>query len=527
VSDPEEPELPHGPTDAVFLTPEELELLTPDELDAYEQYLRATNEAWTLTPKQQLAEELITTGKVDLLGYGGAAGGGKSEWLLWHAYHLALRVPQTRCLLLRSVFPELRRSLIARSQQKFDQAKCRYFPGDKEWRFGNGSVIEFGYLDSDDDVYQYKSAEYDFIGFDEGTEFSEFAFDYLRSRARTPTWKYRLGARPHIAIGTNPGGPGHGWFKRRMVTPTNYGEDVIEVEVLDPITREVAGTRRTAFVPATLLDNPHIDPDYKLNLMMLPEVEMRQLLYGDWDTFSGQFFADWNNSLHVCRPFAIPTTWPRFRAIDYGYAAPFACLWFAVDLDGGVWAYREAYSTGLTATQQADRIVELSRTGGGRAEKIDYTVADPSVWAKQGTGVSIASQYRSRGVICKKAMNARVDGWSRVRDWLRPDPARGVTIDGTLIPQPQLRVFPACENLVRTLPDLVLDPDKPEDVKDGQEDHAADALRYGAMSRPRSSKPLIPGPADTSLEARMRQHLEQLGREHKRPVHEVLGRVHV
>jgi hypothetical protein len=95
------------------------------------------------------------------------------------------------------------------------------------------------------------------------------------------------------------------------------------------------------------------------------------------------------------------------------------------------------------------------------------------------------------------------------------------------MPQPQLKVFPACDNLIRTLPDLILDPDKPEDVKDGQEDHAADALRYGAMSRPRTTMPHPAKPPDTSLEAKLREHLEATARERRRPVHEVLGRIHV
>lgn len=41
-----------------------------------------------------------------------------------------------------------------------------------------------------------------------------------------------------------------------------------------------------------------------------------------------------------------------------------------------------------------------------------------------------------------------------------------------------------CENLIRTLPLLTYDAQDAEDVSDACEDHAAEALRYGLMSRP-------------------------------------------
>lgn len=517
------------PGELVLLTDEELRLLGPEELAAYLAYLEHEAGAWVLTGKQRVAEDL--TADCHEVGYGGAAGGGKSDWGLWHVYHLSMKYPRHRSLVLRTVLPELRRSLIARSLQKFDQSNknCWYRPGEKEWHFANGSVIEFGYLDKDDDVYQYKSAEYDCIFFDEATELSEFGFGYLRSRCRTTTLKRRLGVRPHIIAATNPGGKGHGWFKRHFVKATNYGERIAEVEVKDPITDRVAGVRKVGFVPATLLDNPHIDPEYKLNLLSLPsEVERRQLLYGDWDVFAGQFFDQFSYPVHVVRPFAIPSWWTRTRGIDYGFAAPFACLWVTFDPDGWGYVYREAYERRLTAYQQADLVLERSKQADGRPEDIAYTVADPSIWTRQGSGDSIAGQYRSRGLIARKAKNARKDGWSCVREWIRPawpDPEGRVDANGVGLLLPRLRMFPSCENLLRTLPELIHDKDDPEDLDTTQEDHAADALRYDLMSRPRLPKPDV-SPKALSEDERIWKEMAELAaaKAGGRGLHPVLGR---
>jgi hypothetical protein len=507
----------------VLLSEEELAHLTEAELEEYHEYLKAelTTERWELQPKQQRAEDL--TRECDEVGYGGAAGGGKSDWGLWHIYELSKRVPKHRSLVLRTVLPELKRTLIARSLEKFDPAEAHYRPGDKEWRFENGSVIEFGYLDKDDDVYQYKSAEYDCIFFDEATELSAFQYDYLKSRCRTTRWKRSLGAWPHIINATNPGGKGHGWYKERFVVGTGHGERVNTVEFEDPITKRIAGTRSLGFVPATLHDNAFIDPGYKLNLLALGGVEMRQLYLGDWDVFAGQFFDQWTHGLHVIRPFTIPKQWRRFRGIDYGYAAPFACLWLAIDPEGLVYVYRENYETRLTARQQA----MLVRGSESPAEKIDYTVADPSIWAKQGSGESVAQQYRAAGLLTRKAKNARVDGWSQVREHLRPQVPMPDPAGGEELIIPRLRVFPGCENLIRTLPLMLHDKDRPEDLDTDLEDHAVDALRYALMSRPRIAKPKEDRRRNRTLEEQMAEDLDDLvaSRAANNARHPVMGKL--
>ena len=499
-----------------LLSPAQIAALDDDELELYEQLLEAEAKDWVLTPRQQMAEDLA--GQVDCLLYGGAAGGGKTDWLVWHADQLSRRYPGHSTLALRRTFPQLKDSLMRRSIEKIDQDGADYKVGEKEWVYDNGSTIRFGYCDAEDDYRHYLSAEYDCVLFEELTEFSRLQFQMLRSRCRTTARKRAMGIRPHVAAATNPGQVGHEWVKDFFVKATNHGERIATQTI------EALGQRKeltVGFVPARVSDNPHIDPDYIFNLASLPDIQRRQYLDGDWDIFEGQYFTEWSNDVHVVPPFAVPPFWHRIRGLDYGFAAPFCCLWGAIDPDGNIWIYREAYSKGLTATEQGKVVVERSTMRDGEAvrpEKIDYSVADPSIWNRTGTGLSIAQQYQAAGLHCRKAMNARVDGWSRVRDWLRasPDPAN---------PRfgPTLRVFSTCENLIRTLPLMIFDDTHPEDLDTNLEDHAADALRYLLMSRPRH--PLAQQRKAGTLDEKVWEQVRQHDLPKRGPVHPVLGRL--
>ena len=97
----------------LLLSDEEFGLLTGDEQEAYLDALGGLADEFGLSGKQVVAEEV--SGRVDELLYGGSAGGGKSEWLIEHVLRLSLGSPGHQALVLRSSFPELRRTLIRRS----------------------------------------------------------------------------------------------------------------------------------------------------------------------------------------------------------------------------------------------------------------------------------------------------------------------------------------------------------------------------------------------------------------------------
>jgi phage terminase large subunit len=494
----------------LFLTDDQLSALTPAELAQYQALLERLDDEWTLHPKQARAE--AEAAEVDEVLFGGAAGGGKTDWMLYHAHGQCQRYAGYKVLALRRTFPQLKDSLIRRSLEKFrDKRVCKYMVGEKEWRYANGSTIRFGFCDTDEDVRHYLSTEYDLIVFEELTEFTERQYMLVRSRNRTTARQRAAGVRPHTIAATNPGQVGHTWVKRRFVLPTDYGEHRSE-QVVEAYGRRKKAT--VAFVPAKVSDNPSMDPDYVFNLAQLPDIERRQYLDGDWDVFEGQFFTEFDRAAHVVAPFAVPEEWTRITGVDYGFGKPFCCLWVAIDWDANAWVYRELYGPGLTATAQGRRMAEASVLDNGKPERHYGRYADPSVWTRQGHGISIAAMYRDAGFGCKKAMNARRDGWSRVRDYLRGD--------GSLEGGSSLRIFETCTNLIRTIPEMIFDRTDAEDLDTKLEDHAVDALRYALMARPPRKRRAPERLNDPDVD----DYLDELVRSRARgDKHPVLGRM--
>lgn len=458
-----------------------LKVATDDELaflyDALEELAGGSGD-WQLQERQQIAEAHALSGEVFEVLYGGAAGGGKSEWLLYHFYHLAKNYPGFSGLILRRTFPELRRSLILRSWALFDRSLARYNVGDHTWYFHNGSVLEFGYCETDKDVFQYQSAEYDAVGFDELTQFeTDFAWTYLASRCRTTVRKSMAGMpAPHMVAGTNPGGVGGMWVKERWIDPVPPNVVNKAVIYLDEgESREVG----RVFVPAKLADNRYVNrTQYRIALANLSDTLRAQLEDGSWDVVEGQYFDEWDREVHVVKPFAIPDWWERLGGYDFGFAAPACHLWAAIGLDGQIVVYREMYGSRLSIAEQAERILTPERADPATdkpAERLGLRIADPSIWTRTGAGPPIADQFADQGVVFRKANNARVDGWMRLRQYLRVNEATGA---------PHLVIFENCTNLIRTLPMLVHSDTRPEDLNTKQEDHAADALRYLVMTRP-------------------------------------------
>ncbi len=401
------------------------------------------------------------------IGLGGARGPGKS-----HATFAQVglddcqRQPNLKVLFLRKIQKTAGESME-------DLAATVYAHTDADIKkqridFGNGSRILVGGFLYPNQIMKYIGVEYDVIVVEEATSLTEDIITKLRGSLRTskPHW------RPRVYLTTNPGGVGLLWFKSNFVMP--YRHDMTDH-------RFIGG--RTCFFPGVYKDNPFLNDSYIDYLEGIQGNLGKAWREGDWDVFEGMAFPNWNYDIHTIEPFTIPTHWPKWRAVDWGRAAPFACLWAAKDLDiGRIYLYREAYETGLSDTQQA-RLIRLMTPPD---EIIRTTYADPSMWTKKSRKeqfYSTADEYRDEGVILTRADNDRLMGVRKINNLL------GLLPDG----KPGLQVFRSMDNFIRTFPALPTDELRPEDVDTDSEDHLFDALKYllsntKAIKKPKEKK---------------------------------------
>lgn len=419
---------------------------------------------FTITEKQQ---QFINATANEVM-FGGAAGGGKSYGQLIDMFQFALKYPGSKQLILRRTFPELNMSLIRVAQELFPQAVFKYNSASHTGRFINGSMVDFGYCDSENDVYRYQSAEFDVIRFDELTHFTEYMYTYLMSRVR--------GANDfpkQVKSSTNPGGVGHTWVKKRFVTPAVPGTQFETPE----------GSR--IFIPSKVTDNVFLmreDPDYLRRLENLDEEDRRMLRDGDWDVNQGAYFGEFSRNVHVVEPFVVPYHWRRYRALDYGLDM-LACYWIALDIYGRAFVYRELHEPNVIITDAAEKIKSMTLPG----EKITATYAPPDLMnRRQDTGKSVFQTFAENGVPLVRASNNRVQGWYGMKEWLHPfDDEQGNKIAA-------LRIFNTCTALIEDIPALLHDKHDPNDVdtEPHEHTHGPDAIRYFISGRP-SPTPVV------------------------------------
>jgi len=414
-----------------------------------------------------------------------SAGGGKSYAILADPLRYITH-PQFSGLILRHTTEELR-ELIWKSQELYPKIIPNIVWSERkmQWSVPNGGRLWMSYLDRDEDVLRYQGLAFSWIGFDELTQWhTPFAYNYMRSRLRTAAADLPI----YMRSTTNPGGPGHAWVKKMFIDPAPAGKSfwATDIETGKPLTYPKGHSRegeflfKRKFIPAMLTDNPYLadSGDYETMLLSLPEHQRKQLLEGNWDVAEGAAFPEFNRSVHVVEPFDIPNSWAKFRACDYGYGSFSAVIWFAVTPSDQLIIYRELYVSKVLAKDLAHMVLEAERNDG----VIRYGVLDSSCWAKRGdTGPSIAETMIMEGCRWRPAdrsAGSRVAGKQMLHRRLQSDP---------FTEQPRMVITSNCVNTIAQLPIIPLDKKNPEDIDTKSVDHLYDAIRYGIMSRPRSS----------------------------------------
>lgn len=269
--------------------------------------------------------------------YGGAAGGGKSDALLMGALQY-VDIPKYSAIIFRKTLADLNLpgALIDRSMEWLSNTDAIF--RNNAWQFPSGAILQFGYLRDELAKYRYQGAEFQYIGFDELTQFYEDDYLYLRSRlrrSRCPTHSGNVmdgvacplpddptcpSCREYGAISrvplrmraaANPGGLGHLWVKKRFdIGPWIESSDARGRPIYKTIQGKTAFIGRNArrpFVPAVLADNPYLDQlEYRDSLRELDPVTREQLLNGDWSVSAdGRFKKVWARYYSTNPPYVI------------------------------------------------------------------------------------------------------------------------------------------------------------------------------------------------------------------------------
>ena len=422
--------------------------------------------------RAQPKQTLFLKDKHRHIAYGGARGGGKSWAVRTKSKLLAFRYPGIKILIVRKTYKELQNNHIEQLTAEL-AGFAKYNRSDKMFRFPNGSTISFGYCANEGDLGQYQGAEYDVVFIDEAGQLQE---SWIRKINLCVRGTNGFPKRTYYTL--NPGGPGHAYFKRVFVD-RNFNPDEDPDDYF--------------FIQAKVEDNKALmdtQPDYLRELENLPPTLRAAWKDGRWDVYEGQFFEDFRDVpehykdrrwTHVIEPFEIPDGWTICRSYDFGYGKPFSCAWWAVDYDGTIYRIMELYGCTRTPNEgvkwtpdkQFEEIHKTEMQHPWLKGKTIIGVADPAIW-DASRGESVADTAARYGVYFTKGDNERIAGWMQCHYRLQFDE------DG----YPRMYVFSTCRAFIRTIPLLIYDEHKVEDLDTTMEDHVADEWRYFCMSRP-------------------------------------------
>lgn len=444
------------------------------------------------TPNQK--QVLFLTDKHRHVGFGGARGGGKSWSVRAKAVLLAAKHPGIHIMIVRKTFPELIANHIRPLKELLRIGApgnpIKYNDSRKEISFPNGSLILFKYCDTESDVDRFQGTEVDVLFIDESTQMSEEQIKKLNACVRGTN-----GLVKRTYYTCNPGGKGHSYIKRIFIDKDYVGGERPE---------------DYSFIQSRVYDNTAMMtayPEYVHELESLPEALRKAWLEGDWNAFVGQVFAEWRNDpqhyqdrrwTHVIDDFHLDDSCKIFRGFDFGYSKPFAVVWIAIDYYGRMFLFKEYYGctrqpdTGIQMEPReiARKIREIENTDPFLKGKTIRGIADPAIW-QNTTGESISDMMMREGVYFSKGDHTRLAGLMQLHYRFAFD-SMGI---------PMLYVFKSCTNVIRTLPVLIYDEKRPEDVDTTMEDHLYDAIRYVCMENPLNPKPVetVTPPAEDPL----------------------------
>ena len=482
----------------------------------------------------------LSTGDVYELLFGGEAGPGKTKCLTAEALRQVFH-PRYRAIIFRRTNDELEQ-VRDEAQQMYPASGGVSTDRGNTWIFPRGSKIFLRYMQYEHDVHKYQGREFQYIGFDELTHFTEYQYTYMFSRQRAAV----EGLLCYIRSSANPGGKGHAWVKRRFITATpphkdrRYNKKYFKRK-RDPETGQFIEVRAhskdpmaysRAFMPANRFDNPSIQNvgmyETQIRAMSDP-ILAESILTGNWDLFTGLYFTKFSPQVHIIKPFEIPRWWTKIVGIDWGFAAPCSVIFTAIDDSSppNVYHYDELYVSEMNPQKVAELIKKRNARNncgepswyyGGR----DMWTKNPLTWKREETPAyaphTIVNAFQDEGIIVTLANQDRKQGWAlmhRLMDWEGEVNAVGamefIKNEAGILQDPHYYLFDGkCPHLKDQLTDAVRDEKNVEDVDQNIEDHSIEADRYALMHMLGSMKTVEKTPAQMEMD-RIMNETEQEG----------------
>jgi hypothetical protein len=424
--------------------------LSPERRAVFEDMVRdKTTKAWIPNPGRQTEAYLSTA---DIVGYGGAAGGGKTDLLLGSALTQHLK-----SVIFRRAYVDLR----AAEDRLIEMLGSRegYNGQDMVYR-SSKRMLEFGALEKPGSQFSWQGRAHDFIGFDEGAQLSVDKVQYVSGWLRSTDAKVKK----QVIIATNPpmGGDGAWFFEwfapwidpmfADKAAPGDlrwaYNDSLGRPVWVDgPGVTVIAGRNYThesrTFIPALLEDNPYlVNTDYRAKIENLPEPLRSQLLYGDF--MAGRQDHEWQ---------VIPTAWVQAANDRWRVAQKKHRSMIALAMDVAMGGPDSTTVAQLMEDAFFEEIIE--RTGvsfndpamhAALLVQLQRDQADISVDATGGWGTGVCSHLKwhhrieATGLVfSKKSLHKAKDGkltfknlraemWWRLREALKPDSGEDVKL---------------------------------------------------------------------------------------------------
>lgn len=468
-------------------------------------------------PKQVEFFNAADTHKFTL--YGGARGGGKSFILRWFAIRCLLNwwaqgFEAVRFGIFCETFPTLKdrqlsRAYAGRTEDRFPEWLGEWNLSDHDFRLYpryGGGIVQFRNLD---DTGKYLSAEFGGIAVDELTRNLLTTFNMLRGSLRWPGIDHT----PFVA-GSNPTGIGHAWVKDVFIDKTFDLDDTKNLIALNPRTgRRPYDRDDFAYVKSLPTDNPHNSDEYLAELESLPDRLRAAFFEGNWDVFEGQAFDEWNAQVHIAsNDTRHLRNWNWVAVMDWGWrkGAIYLC---AVGPEGDIEVVHEIVFARIHAYEAAK---EFGRRWDNLGQRPEAIIADEQMWQDASNkfkgAPTLAAEFQ-RGLVDyygspdatpQLVRGAHGPGSRKIKFNLMHRYLKyKVDRKGVVPPwgRPLLRVQARCRYLIRTLPALPVDPDKPEDDVDttSPDDHGYDAICFILTAN-------VPKPEDDRDYRRVDQH---------------------